>query len=193
MERKLSGSSSIRSGLKEDAPTGATSRRLRPGPRLLVLLAGISLVALIAIIVLTRDVRSLSFHGPDLALWRAQSPVIQAHAGAAILALLTGAFLLLRRKGDGLHRSLGWFWVVTMAATAASSFFILEINKGSFSLIHGLSAYTLIALPLAVLAARRGDIRSHRSAMMTLFTAALIVAGLFTFLPGRLMWRLFFS
>jgi uncharacterized membrane protein len=29
--------------------------------------------------------------------------------------------------------------------------------------------------------------------MMSMFTGALIIAGLFTFLPGRLMWDLFVS
>jgi len=40
---------------------------------------------------------------------------------------------------------------------------------------------------LAVLHARRHDVRQHRIAMLMLFTGALMIAGVFTFLPGRLI------
>jgi uncharacterized membrane protein len=178
------------------SPQGSSppiAARLSPGPRVLFAAAAASLIAVLAIIGASTDVGQLTFHGPDLALWSAQSPVVQAHVGAALFALATGAGILLRRKGDRLHKILGWSWVVMMTATAATSLFILELNHGSFSLIHGLSAYTLVALPLGVMAARSGNIRAHRSTMMSMFTGALIIAGLFTFLPGRLMWDLFVS
>lgn len=178
------------------SPQGSSpplAARLSPGPRVLFAAAAASLIAVLAIIGTSTDVGQLTFHGPDLALWSAQSPVVQAHVGAALFALATGAGILLRRKGDRLHKILGWSWVVMMTATAATSLFILELNHGSFSLIHGLSAYTLVALPLGVMAARSGNIRAHRSTMMSMFTGALIIAGLFTFLPGRLMWDLFVS
>lgn len=182
-----------RSASSAEGTAPSLAARLRPGPRILVAAAGASLIAVLAIITSLRDVRTLTFHGPDAALWSAQSPVVQAHVIAALIALAAGAFILLRRKGDRLHRILGWSWSVMMAGTAGTSLFIMELNHGHFSLIHGLSAYTLIALPLGIMAARARNIRAHRSMMMSMFTGALIIAGLFTFIPGRLMWDLFVS
>jgi uncharacterized membrane protein len=88
---------------------------------------------------------------------------------------------------------LGWTWVVAMGATAVSSLFIRAINPGAFSLIHLLSGWTIVALPMAVYAARRHRVAAHRRAMTGMFVGGLILAGLFAFLPGRLMWAVFFG
>jgi uncharacterized membrane protein len=36
-------------------------------------------------------------------------------------------------------------------------------------------------------------VQAHRRAMTGMFVGGLIVAGALTFLPGRLMWAIFFS
>ena len=64
---------------------------------------------------------------------------------------------------------------------------------GSVSPIHLLSILVLATLPLAVLHARRHDVAQHRMAMLMLFTGALVIAGGFTFLPGRIMHAVVFS
>ena len=69
----------------------------------------------------------------------------------------------------------------------------MQLNNGAFSLIHILSAWTLLVLPMAVYAARRGDIARHRGRMTGLFIGGLLIAGTLAFMPGRLMWRLFFG
>ena len=51
----------------------------------------------------------------------------------------------------------------------------------------------LIALLAAVLAARHQRIRQHRQVMIWITFAALIGAGAFTLLPGRLMHAVLFS
>jgi uncharacterized membrane protein len=56
-----------------------------------------------------------------------------------------------------------------------------------------MSAYVLPAVPMGLAAARRPDVRSHRRWMTDLFMFGLIVAGAFTFAPGRLMWRIVFG
>lgn len=113
---------------------------------------------------------------------------IQVHAFAAVLAFLLGAYQLFRRKGGGRHRLLGYVWVAAMAIVAASSFWIHEIDQwAGFSLIHLLSIQVLATLPLAVLAARRGNIARHRRYMISMFAGALVIAGAFTLLPGRLL------
>ena len=132
-------------------------------------------------------------HAPDWALLARQPWVIQLHIAAALTALLLGTIQLVGIKGTGLHRLIGWTWVVAMVTVAISSLFIRQINPGSFSLIHLLSGWTLIALPMALFAIRRGRVARHASGMTWTFVGGLIVAGAFTFLPGRLMWELFFG
>jgi uncharacterized membrane protein len=89
--------------------------------------------------------------------------LIAAHAIGATLALMLGAYVVLRRrKGDRTHRRLGRVWVATMYWVALSSFGIKELTPGHFSWIHGLSAWTIVSLTVAVWAARTGRVRTHR-------------------------------
>lgn len=75
-----------------------------------------------------------------------------------------------------------------MAYVAGSSLWISEIQMwGRFSPIHLLSLWTLGSLVFAVTMARRGNLRAHRRTMQSLFFLALVVTGLFTLVPGRVM------
>nr|WP_271165275.1 DUF2306 domain-containing protein [Brevundimonas intermedia] len=137
-----------------------------------------------------------SLRAPDFGLLAAAPSAIQIHVAAALTALAIGIVLLAGVKGTRLHRALGWTWVLAMGTTAASSFFIHQINPGGpagLSLIHLLSGWTLVGLPMAVYAARRHKVQTHRRAMTGMFVGGLIVAGALTFLPGRLMWAVFFG
>ncbi|MFV4725690.1 hypothetical protein ACNJUL_21340, partial [Mycobacterium tuberculosis] len=58
---------------------------------------------------------------------------------------------------------------------------------GSFSPIHLLSLYVLIALPRLVLAARRGQIARHRATVRGIVSGGLLIAGAFTFGFHRLL------
>ena len=116
------------------------------------------------------------------------SPVIQVHAFAAMAAFALGLVQFAAPKGTLPHRTIGWIWVALMAAIALSSFWIHGIGMlGPFSPIHLLSIFTLVMLPLAVLAAHRHEVDRHRKAMIAIFIGALIIAGAFTFVPGRIM------
>jgi len=120
--------------------------------------------------------------------------VVQLHALAAVAGFGLGLVQLARSKGDVLHRRLGWLWVGLMAATALSSFAIHDIRLwGPFSPLHLLALVTLWSLFGAIRAARQGNIRRHAIIMTTLFLLALVVAGAFTLLPGRLMHQLVFT
>jgi len=120
------------------------------------------------------------------------SPLIAFHAGLAAAALLVGASVLLRRKGTASHKALGRTWVALMAAVALSSFWILEIRHGAGpSLIHLLSAWTLVSLALAIWFIRRGNVRAHRGFMIGAFIG-LVAAGLGALAPGRALYRFFF-
>ena len=132
-------------------------------------------------------------HPPQL--WRVLevSPAIQLHLLAVTVALGVGVVLLVGVKGDRLHRTLGWTWVLAMMTAAVSSLFIRVINHGQLSFIHLLSGWTIMVLPMAVALARRHKVRAHARAMTALFTGGLVLAGLFAFTPGRLMWQVMFG
>lgn len=92
--------------------------------------------------------------------------LVAAHATAATVALLLGAYTLLRRtKGDRLHKRIGRVWVVAMYWTVLSSFAIRELNHGQFSFIHLLSILTFCTLTIGLRAALRGEIDKHRGYM----------------------------
>ena len=122
------------------------------------------------------------------------SAVIQVHAFAAMAAFALGLVQFTAPKGTIPHRTIGWIWVALMAAVAISSFWIHEIRLfGPFSPIHLLSIFTLAMLPLAVRHARRHRVSDHRSAMISIFIGGLLIAGAFTFLPGRIMHAVAFG
>ena len=119
---------------------------------------------------------------------------LQIHVASAISTFLVGLYLLSGLpKGTKTHRRIGWLWVTTMAITAVSSFFLVGLNGNTYSWIHGLSAWTVIMLPFGVVAARRHNVKSHASNMRGMFLGGMLIAGLFSFLPGRMMWHLFFT
>jgi uncharacterized membrane protein len=120
--------------------------------------------------------------------------VIQVHAFAAITAFAIGVAQLAAPKGTIPHRLIGWSWAALMLTVAVSSLFIHQIRLwGPWSPIHLLSILVLVTLPLAVLHARRHEVSRHRKAMLGLFTGALVIAGVFTFLPGRIMHNVAFG
>jgi uncharacterized membrane protein len=122
------------------------------------------------------------------------SPAIQFHAFAAMAAFALGLVQLAAPKGTIPHRAIGWAWVALMAVVAVTAFFIHEIRLwGPWSPIHLLAIYTLAMLPLAVLHARKHRVINHRNAMISIFVGALIIAGAFTFLPGRVMHAVAFG
>ena len=122
------------------------------------------------------------------------SPVIQVHTFAAFAAFALGVVQLAAPKGTRPHRALGWVWALLMLAVAGSSLFIHEIRLwGPWSPIHFLSIFTLVSLPLAVFAAHRHRVETHRRAMIFLFVGALVIAGAFTLLPGRIMHQVVFG
>jgi uncharacterized membrane protein len=122
------------------------------------------------------------------------SLVIQIHAFAAMAAFVLGVVQFGAPKGTLPHRTIGWIWVACMTLVSVTAFFIHELRLwGVWSPIHLLAVFTLVMLPLAILHARRHNVASHRTAMIGIFTGALVVAGLFTVFPGRIMYRVLFG
>ena len=122
------------------------------------------------------------------------APAIPVHAFAAMAAFALGIVQFAAPKGTLPHRTVGWIWVGLMATVAASSFWIHEVRLlGPWSPIHLLSIFTLIMLPIAVWRARRYRVADHRRIMTMTFVGALVIAGLFTLLPGRIMHAVVFG
>jgi uncharacterized membrane protein len=119
---------------------------------------------------------------------------IPVHAFAAMTAFVLGVVQLAAPKGTLPHRTLGWIWVCLMLAVAISSFWIHEIRLvGPWSPIHLLSIFVLITVPLAVWKAHQHQVTDHRRIMISIFSGALVIAGLFTLLPGRIMHTVVFG
>lgn len=115
---------------------------------------------------------------------------VQIHVAGAVPTVLLTPLVLWRRRRDRLHKLAGYGWVMAMAVTAISSFWITGFGLvGPFSPIHLLSVLTLCGLVTGVRAAIRRDLRGHRSAMSNM-SWGLAAAGLLTFLPGRLANRI---
>lgn len=119
---------------------------------------------------------------------------VQIHAFAAMPLIPLTTCLFTLRRGNRLHRVLGWSWVVLMATVALTSFWIHEIRLiGGFSPIHLLSLVTMVSLVAAVIAARHHQVQKHKQTMTWLTCGALLGAGAFTLLPGRLMNTVLFG
>ncbi len=119
---------------------------------------------------------------------------VQFHVYTVVPAALLGAWMLAARKGNVIHRLLGRLWVLLMAATAISAFFIHEIRLiGSFSPIHLLSILTLISCVGIVWSARTRRLQAHKRMVTGLYFGGIGLAGLFTLLPGRIMHRVVFG
>ena len=130
----------------------------------------------------------------DLNILNTAEQPIPFHAYAAFLAVILGGIQLLRPKGTGTHKYLGYAWVVLMLWVSVSSFWIHTIKViGPFSPIHLLSIFTIWSVFEAIRSARRGNISRHKVMMKLLYVLALIVTGLFTMLPGRTMNAVIFG
>ncbi len=122
------------------------------------------------------------------------APAIPLHAFAAMAAFVLGSIQLAAPKGTLPHRTLGWIWVILMLVVAGSSFWIHQIRLlGPWSPIHLLSVFSPVMLVVGMTAARSHNVRSHKFTMIGIFFGALLIAGLFTLMPGRIMHAVIFG
>ncbi len=120
--------------------------------------------------------------------------VVQVHVLAALCAFVLGPLAMLRRRRDLWHKALGYGFVGAMALTAASAAFISSLQWfGPFSPIHLLIPVVFHSLWRGIRAARARHVAEHKAYMVALYWQAIGVAGLFTFLPNRLMNELVFG
>ena len=119
---------------------------------------------------------------------------VQFHVATVLPAAVLGAILLARPKGTPAHRLLGKIWLVLMVLTSFSTFFIHGLNVvGGFSPIHLLSIYVILGSVRAIQTARHGNIRAHRAHVAGMYFGGIVVAGLFTLVPHRVMGMMIFD
>jgi uncharacterized membrane protein len=122
------------------------------------------------------------------------APAIPVHAFAAMSAFVLGLVQFAAPKGTLPHRTIGFIWVGLMLLVAGSSFWINHLRwVGPWGPIHLLSIFALVMLPLAVWKAHSHQVTAHRRIMISLFVGALLIAGLLTLLPGRVMHKVIFG
>lgn len=148
------------------------------------------MLAVAAIILLGFVLAALTRGAP---YWGRVPPLVWGHLGLMIVALALTPVMLLRRRGDRLHRRLGNVWVGAMLATALVSLAIRQVNHGGFSIIHLLSLWVLIQVPILWWAARTHRIATHRRGVRGMVTGALLIAGFFTFPFDRMLGQFLFG
>jgi uncharacterized membrane protein len=82
------------------------------------------------------------------------SPLGQVHFLTALIALVSGAWVLLRRKGTARHRQVGWLYVASMLALNVSALLIYRLT-GTFGPFHFAALISLATLLAGVVQARR--------------------------------------
>ena len=121
--------------------------------------------------------------------WAEVPLLVWTHIATILVALALTPVILLGRRGDPRHRRLGQVWAVAMLLTALLSFGIRLGNAGGFSIIHILSVWVLIQVPILWRSARRHQVARHRRGVRGLVTGSLLIAGVFTFPFDRLLGR----
>jgi uncharacterized membrane protein len=138
-----------------------------------------------------------ALHWPNLSLIADTSVVIKVHLATVAGATILGCVLMTGVKGTMLHKTLGWTWAVFMIVTAITTLFIQAApglpHIGWFGPLHLFSVLVLTMTPLALYWARKRQWLAHGKAMTGVFFGGLIVAGLFTFFPGRIIYGVFFG
>lgn len=131
--------------------------------------------------------------GPSLAPLLEAGFAVRLHVATVVIALAATAIILPLKKGTRLHKAAGRVWAVSMLTTALASFWITDLDEGSFSFIHIFSVVTLVNVPYAIWAIRRGDVVGHKLAMLGVVVGGLGIAGGFALAEGRIMHAVLFG
>ncbi|WP_055436842.1 DUF2306 domain-containing protein [Lacinutrix algicola] len=119
------------------------------------------------------------------------------HLFTVLPAFIIGTISLALKKGTQLHKVLGRIYMVLMLFTATVTLFMPAAVGPTvfnhFGWIHLFSFLTLYTVPTAYTAIKKGNIKAHKRKMILLYFGALIIAGAFTFMPGRYLHSVFFG
>jgi uncharacterized membrane protein len=122
--------------------------------------------------------------------------LMYAHLITVVPCFFMGAYLLSVKKGTTFHKSLGKIYMSLMMITAIITLFMpADVGPqffNHFGYIHLFSFLTLYSVPTAIIAIRKGQVKKHKLKMIFLYAGAIIIAGGFTFTPGRYLRTFFF-
>lgn len=125
--------------------------------------------------------------------WHLIKPLVWIHLSLISVAVAITPVMLLRPRGTTSHRALGRIWSGAMLSTALVSFGVRGANHGAFSVIHILSLWVVVQVPVLVWTARTHNVVRHRRSVRAMVTGALLIAGSFTFPFNRLLGHWLFS
>lgn len=119
------------------------------------------------------------------------------HLATVVPAFVIGTTLLIIKKGTNIHKLFGRVYMVLMMITAFITLFMkAEVGPtilNHFGWIHSFSFLTIYTVPTAYLAIKKGNVKAHKRKMILLYFGAIIIAGGFTFVPGRYLYSVFFG
>ena len=118
------------------------------------------------------------------------------HLATVVPCFFIGTLLLIIKKGTKIHVNLGRVYMVLMMFTAIVTLFMKAkvgpLLLDHFGYLHSFSILTIYTVPTAYWDIKKGDVKSHKRKMIILYFGAIILAGGFTFIPGRYLYELFF-
>jgi uncharacterized membrane protein len=121
------------------------------------------------------------------------NPAVIIHLMFALAASVLGGVQLATTKGTRAHRILGYIWVAAMIVICLTSFGIKEVMPngmfGGYSPNHLLSLFVLVQLTRGIYFAKNQNIKMHRRCMLYTYIGGLVIAGVFTLMPGRLLFK----
>lgn len=125
------------------------------------------------------------------------SDLMYFHLATVVPSFFIGTLLLIIKKGTSMHRRLGRVYMILMMVTAIITLFMpAEVGSrflNHFGWIHGFSFLTIYTVPTAYIAIKKGNVKKHKRKMILLYFGAIIIAGGFTFFPGRYLHSVFFG
>lgn len=119
------------------------------------------------------------------------------HLATVFPAFILGTVSLLIKKGTPFHVKIGRVYMILMLFTAFITLF-MSAKVGPklfnhFGWIHLFSFLTIYTVPTAYLAIKRKNVKAHKRKMILLYFGAIVIAGGFTFFPGRYLNSVFFE
>lgn len=123
--------------------------------------------------------------------------LLTIHLATVLPCFLIGTILLIIRKGTKFHIYAGRIYMILILITATVTLFMpAQVGPrflNHFGLLHSFSLLTIYSVPTAYLAIKAGNVKVHKRKMILLYFGAIILAGGFTFYPGRYLHNLFFG
>lgn len=126
------------------------------------------------------------------------SLIVFLHLLVVLPCFFLGSYLLFAKKGSTFHLLGGKVYMVLMFFTGGLTLFIpAEVGArllNHFGFLHLLSLVTLWAVPRAWFAIKRGNVKTHKRAMILLYVGGILLAGGFAILAkGRYLNTLLFN